>query len=57
MLDPTLRLAGLDEADAIDALMKASTRDLFVSTGNADVLMPDGQRLACVAMEKPISVD
>ena len=26
---PTLRLARLDEANAIDALMKASTRDLF----------------------------
>ena len=26
---PALRLARLDEADAIDALMKASTRDLF----------------------------
>jgi GNAT superfamily N-acetyltransferase len=26
---PNLRLAGLDEAEAIDALMKASTRDLF----------------------------
>jgi GNAT superfamily N-acetyltransferase len=26
---PDLRLARLDEADAIDALMKASTRDLF----------------------------
>jgi GNAT superfamily N-acetyltransferase len=26
---PPLRLARLDEADAIDALMKASTRDLF----------------------------
>ena len=26
---PELRLARLDEADAIDALMKASTRDLF----------------------------
>jgi GNAT superfamily N-acetyltransferase len=29
MPEPALRLARLDEADAIDALMKASTRDLF----------------------------
>ncbi|HEX6655231.1 MAG TPA: GNAT family N-acetyltransferase [Candidatus Limnocylindria bacterium] len=29
MAVPELRLARLDEADAIDALMKASTRDLF----------------------------
>jgi GNAT superfamily N-acetyltransferase len=29
MTDPALRLATLDEADAIDSLMKASTRDLF----------------------------
>ena len=27
--DPILRLARLDEADALDALMKASTRELF----------------------------
>lgn len=29
MTDPVLRLATLDEVDEIDALMKASTRDLF----------------------------
>jgi GNAT superfamily N-acetyltransferase len=29
---PALRLARLDEADSIDALMKAATRDLFPST-------------------------
>jgi len=29
---PTLRLATIDEVDAIEALMKASTRDLFPST-------------------------
>jgi hypothetical protein len=29
MTDPVLRNATLDEADAIDSLMKASTRDLF----------------------------
>ncbi len=28
-ITPILRLARLDEADAVDALMKASTRDLF----------------------------
>jgi GNAT superfamily N-acetyltransferase len=32
---PELRLAGPDEADAIDALMKAATRDLFPSTYDA----------------------
>ena len=26
----------------------------FISTGNAEVRMPDGQVIACVAMEKPI---
>jgi GNAT superfamily N-acetyltransferase len=30
-IEPQLRLARIDEADAIDALMKASTRDLFPS--------------------------
>jgi GNAT superfamily N-acetyltransferase len=34
--DPTLRLARLGEADAIDALMKASTGDLFPPYYNAE---------------------
>ena len=33
--EPVLRLATLDDADAIDELMKASTRDLFPSTYDA----------------------
>ncbi len=33
---PALRLARLDEADAIDALMKASTRDLFPAWYDAE---------------------
>jgi GNAT superfamily N-acetyltransferase len=33
---PELRLARLDEAEAIDALMKASTRDLFPAWYDAD---------------------
>jgi GNAT superfamily N-acetyltransferase len=32
MTEPMLRLATIPDADAIDALMKAATRDLFLST-------------------------
>jgi len=32
MAEPALRLARLEEADAIDALMKAATRELFLTT-------------------------
>jgi GNAT superfamily N-acetyltransferase len=34
--DPVLRLARLEEADAIDALMKASTRDIFPTVYTAE---------------------
>jgi GNAT superfamily N-acetyltransferase len=34
--EPLLRLARLDEADAIDALMKASTRDIFPTVYTAE---------------------
>jgi hypothetical protein len=46
---PTLRLATRDDEEGINALMKASTRDLFPA------FYADGVPLACVSMEKPVA--
>ncbi len=45
---PLLRLARLDEADAIDALMKASTRGLFPNYYDADQTEASVQHIAAV---------
>ncbi|HYU62314.1 MAG TPA: GNAT family N-acetyltransferase [Verrucomicrobiae bacterium] len=45
---PSLRLARLDEADAIDGLMKASTRDLFPSFYDVEQTASSARYIASV---------
>ena len=52
-----LRLATLDESDEIDALMKASTRDLFPTfydDAQTEASLPNGMTIGCARMQKPI---
>ena len=69
MTDAVLRHATLDDVDQIDALMKASTRDLFpmfydAAQTAASVqyiaavdrsLLPNGMTIGGARMEKPIT--
>jgi GNAT superfamily N-acetyltransferase len=53
--DPILRLARLDEADAIDALMKLATRDIFPRVYTAEQTASAVQYVA--AVDRPLIAD